>query len=289
MIDKISAIKRRMTSAFIADQVIIDAYKLLPGRTFDEQFSKASLESILFWTFATAVYALETLFDKHLREVEERVASLEPHTLRWYTRRAKDYLHGVRLEGDSDRYDTSRFTEAELAERRIIKYAVATESDTVVYLKVASADKAGSPQPLTDEERTAFEAYISEVKDAGVAVDIVSVAPDDLYLNLTVYYDPLVMSPDGTLHSNGRNLVEVTAREVVARLPFDGVYRTSDLMAALSALEGVSVIDIVSVETRSRHNGTRVKVDGYARPYAGYFAITELSIRYLPYNSYDNV
>ena len=65
----ISDIRREIAAAYIADPTIQHAYKLTAGKTFEEQFSKVSLESILFWAFASAVWTLETLFDKDRKSV----------------------------------------------------------------------------------------------------------------------------------------------------------------------------------------------------------------------------
>ena len=77
-------IRRSISEAFIADPTIQQSYHLTPGKTFEEQFSKVSLEAILFWVFASAIHALEELFDLHRKDVAELVAEAEPHTLRWY-------------------------------------------------------------------------------------------------------------------------------------------------------------------------------------------------------------
>lgn len=65
----ISDIRREIAAAYIADPTVQRSYKLDPRKTYDEQFSKVSLESILFWAFASAVWTLEALFDKHRTEV----------------------------------------------------------------------------------------------------------------------------------------------------------------------------------------------------------------------------
>ena len=109
----ISDIRREIAAAYIADPTIQHAYKLTAGKTFEEQFSKVSLESILFWAFASAVYTLESLFSKHRTEVAQLVSEAEPHTLRWYAQRAKAYLHGYSLPPYKDRYDLSAISPEE--------------------------------------------------------------------------------------------------------------------------------------------------------------------------------
>ena len=67
--------------------------------------------------------------------------------------------------------------------------------------------------------------------------------------------------------------------EVISRLPFNGEYRNSDLMAAIQAVEGVRVADIVKVEAAAGGSEAYSRVVGYRRPYSGYYALQDLTVR----------
>ena len=73
----IEEIKADMTANFIKQRAVISAYGLDGKKTFDQQFSRVSIESILFYVFAAALWTLEKLFDLHTAEVKERIEQLE--------------------------------------------------------------------------------------------------------------------------------------------------------------------------------------------------------------------
>ncbi|WP_418634603.1 hypothetical protein [Segatella sp.] len=282
----IEEIKKDMTDSFIENQAVISAYGLTAGKTFDEQFSRVSIESILFYVFAAALWSLEKLFDLHVSEVDSRIEQLEPHTLRWYVNKTKAFLYGHKLVADSDYYDTSNLSEADIEKDRVVKYAVASESNTVVYIKVAGERK-GKPCPLTDSQIAALNSYINTIKDAGVSVQLRNEQADLMRISLVVYYDPTLLSADGVSLADGSTPVDDTVKSVITNLPFNGVYRNTDLLAALQALSGVEVVDISKVEAKSRNADSFTEVVGFNRPYSGYFEIESLDVTYIQYSSIE--
>lgn len=279
----IEDIKKDMTDSFIENQAVISAYGLTAGKTFDEQFSRVSIESILFYVFAVALWSLEKLFDLHVSEVDSRIEQLEPHTLRWYVNKTKAFLYGHKLVADSDYYDTSNLSEAEIEEDRVVKYAVASESNTVVYIKVAG-EKNGKPWPLTDSQIAALNSYINTIKDAGVSVQLRNEQADLMRISLVVYYDPTLLSADGVSLADRSTPVDDTVKSVITNLPFNGIYRNTDLLAALQALSGVEVVDISKVEAKPRNADSFTEVVGFNRPYSGYFEIESLDVTYIQYS-----
>lgn len=279
----IREIKAEMTSAFVEQPVVQSTYGLSAGKSFDEQFSVISIESIVFYVFAVAVWTLEQLMGLHEAEVSEQIARLEPHTLRWYVGKSKTFMYGQKLNENRDDYDLTGLTEEEIDARRVVKYAVATESNTVVYLKVARRLD-GNPEPLTEGQLQAFRSYVDEIKDAGVAVVVRSEPADAICVVVVVYYDPTILSGDGVRLSDGARVVEGAVQGVITELPFDGVYRNSDLLHSLQSVEGVEVVDIVNVEVRPARQEEWVKVVGYNRPYSGYYSLESLDVKYEIYN-----
>ncbi len=88
----IEEIKKEMTATFMGMEAVKTAYGLDGSKGFDDCFSMASLESVLFYVFAACVWALEKIFDLHSADVEARIEMLEPHTLRWYVNKAKAFM-----------------------------------------------------------------------------------------------------------------------------------------------------------------------------------------------------
>lgn len=145
MARSISDIKNGMTAAFAKERAVVTAYGLDTRKTFDQQFSSVSIENVLFYVFACAVWVVEVLFDKHVAEVDSRIEQLEPHTLRWYVNKVKAFMYGYRLLENTDRYDTSSMSETDIDTAQVVKYAVATEDETTVYIKVAGRTDDGKP------------------------------------------------------------------------------------------------------------------------------------------------
>lgn len=282
----IEEIKADMTANFVNQKAVISAYGLDGKKTFDQQFSRVSIESILFYVFAAALWTLEKLFDLHTSEVDERIEQLEPHTLRWYVNKTKAFMYGHKLVTDTDYYDTDNMSETDIETAKVVKYAVASESNTVVYIKVAG-EKDGKPSLLTDSQLAALNSYINTIKDAGVSVQIRNEEADLMRISLVVYYDPTLLSSDGTSLTSGGTPVDDTVKSVITNLPFNGVYRNTDLLAALQALSGVEVVDISEVQVRTRNADEWTDVVGFNRPYSGYYEIESLTVEYKQYSAVE--
>lgn len=282
----IAEIKKDMADTFIKERAVISAYGLDGKKTFDQQFSPVSIENILFYVFAVALWTLEKLFDAHTEEVDDRIEQLEPHTLRWYVNKAKAFMFGRRLVTDTDYYDTTGMSETDIDTLRVVKYAVATESNTVVYLKVAG-EREGNPYPLPDSQLSALNSYINEIKDAGVSVQIRNEEADDMKMEIVVYYDPTLLSAEGVSLIDGSKPVEDAVRSTITSLPFDGVLRKSDLLAAITAANGVEVADITTLDVRPHSSDSWTPVVGYNRPYSGYYKINDLTVIYKQYSKIE--
>lgn len=282
----IEEIKADMTANFVKQRAVISAYGLDGKKTFDQQFSRVSIESILFYVFAAALWTLEKLFDLHTAEVKERIEQLEPHTLRWYVNKTKAFMYGHKLVADTDYYDTSNVSDTDIEAAKVVKYAVASESNTVVYIKVAG-EKEGKPSLLTESQLSALNSYINTIKDAGVSVQIRNEQADLMRISLVVYYDPTLLSADGVSLVSNDKPVDDAVRSVITNLPFNGVYRNTDLLAALQTIPGVEVVDIADVKVKARNAETWNDVVGFDRPYSGYYEIENLEVEYKQYSAVE--
>lgn len=284
----VEEIKKDMTAEFMKMEAVKSRYGLDGSKSFADCFSMASLENIIFYVFAVAVWALEKLFDLHRADVDARIEQLEPHTLRWYVSKAKAYMQGQKLVTDCYYYDTEGMTEQDIAAAKVVKYAVATESNTVVYIKVAR-EVDGNPAALTAGQLEGLTSYMNEIKDAGVSVQLRNEPADQMRISLLIYYDPtlLIIDANGNGSQNGKDPVRETTKQVIENLPFNGMFRKSDLMAALQALPCVEVADIKSVKVKPRNGAEWQTVEGYDRPFSGYYSIDALTVDYQPYNAIE--
>ncbi len=125
------------------------------------------------------------------------------------------------------------------------------------------------------------------VKDAGVAISLVNEDADKIKISMVVYYDPTAMDSNGTTEDGTQPVVEAV-QQVITNLPFNGVFRKSDLLAAVTAVPGVEVADISSVQVKTANAASFADVVGYDKPYSGYYAIDSLNVSYRSYDALNN-
>lgn len=281
----IAEIKQEMTNAFIADETIKALYELEPGKDFEAQFSKISLESILFYIVATCAWTLETLFDRHRQEVTELIDNLRPHTLLWYVNKTKAFQSECALKPDSDLYDNTGLTEDDIEKKRIVKYAAAVEKNGIVYIKVATGEK-GQRTPLSKVDEEALSTYLKKVKDAGIKLKLINEPADKFGIEIDIYYDRQVFFGGDDLYLIGTNKQPVhdTIASFVENLPFNGEYYNSALINALLDVEGVVLVDLKQATT----NGEPFTARRVPEP--GYFQVDKnaLKIKAIPYDTASN-
>jgi hypothetical protein len=282
----IAEIKTEMTDQWMSDEVVRQRYGFAPGTAFDAAFSRVSIEGVLFFVQAAAVWTLEKLFDLHRAEVTAIINELKPHSLRWYVSKAKAFMLGRALVVDSDYYDAAGMTDEEITAAQVVKYAAAVEKSAVVYLKIAG-DSSGEPSPLPPEQAEGFRAYIKEVKDAGVVVEVVNEPAEHFRLNMTVYYDPMVMDSAG-MSFDGTTPVQDTIKKFIKDLPFNGEYRNVALVDALQQIEGVVIPELHLAET-SRDGQAWDEVNAKVNPYSGYYKIYDEADLVLTFEPYQTV
>jgi len=279
MARKIEDIKKEMTRSFIENDEIKRIYGLNEGKSFEDEFSSVSLESILFYIVAFAMWTLEKLFDTHVSEVDDKIALLKPHSLKWYRNKAQVFQLGFALKQESDVFDNGNASFEQIESSKIIKYAAVTEAtaDSRLIVKIAT-EVSGKLHPITSAQKEAFEAYISEVKDAGVAINVINYLADQLRLTMEIFYDPLVIDADGNGILNGGRPVEEAIQQYMKELPFNGELVLAHLVDKLQQVKGVVIPHIISADSRWIEGGAYNNfspVDVRKLPESGYFEITD--------------
>lgn len=282
-----------MTDSFVNNPTVIEKYGLVEGKTFEEQFSTVSLENILFFVTATAVWMFGSeLLNAHKTGVENMLAQLKPHTLRWYVNKAKYFRYGQPLIAESDLYDDTGLTDEQITQMQVVKHAAAVEGGTDVFLlRIKTAGESGDElRPLTTQELEALRAYFAQVKDAGVNLTVTSGTPDDLIGNIRVYYDPMLLSSTGASLSDGGEPVKDSINNYLKNLPFDGVFSIMALTDAVQAVAGVKIVQVMELKSRYGTAAYTIIEDkiipdaGYLRVASWSASVSEsLKIRYLPY------
>ena len=240
--------------------------------------SKVAIWRLWVYIIAVAIWSLEKLFDQHRADIDKRLAELKPHTARWYRSKALAFQYGFDLLPDSDKFNNQGHTEEAIEASKIVKYSAVIESKNEGRLIVKIAGEQGNTlQPITDVQKQAFEAYLQEIKDAGVRLSVVNYQPDVLHLQMKIVYDPLVLDSNGQSIIHATKPVEEAIKSYLKRLPFNGELVLAHLIDALQQAEGVKIPHLVLAQskniTSSGDYGAFETIEISKIPTAGYFTI----------------
>ena len=240
--------------------------------------SKVAIWRLWVYIIAIAIWSLEKLFDQHRTDIDKRLAELKPHTARWYRSKALAFQYGFDLLPDSDKFNNQGHTEEAIEASKIVKYSAVIESKNEGRLIVKIAGEQGEQlQPITDAQKQAFEAYLQEIKDAGVRLSVVNYQPDVLHLQMKIIYDPLVLDSNGQSILHATKPVEETVKSYLKRLPFNGELVLAHLIDALQQAEGVKIPHLVLAQSKNitigGGYGAFETIEISKIPTAGYFTI----------------
>jgi hypothetical protein len=234
-----------------------------------------------------AIWLLEKLFDTHKDELSTALAQQKSGTKTWYRTKALAFQYGFNLLTDSDVFDNSAATAEQISNSKIVKYAAVVEGvDSRVVIKIAG-ETSGVLAPITVPQSEAFQAYIEEIRFAGVETTVINYTPDKLYLTLKIYRDPLLIDANGSSILNGGKPVETAIKEYMKELPFNGELVLAHLVDKLQGVEGVLIPHIVSaqsswIDATTNGYGTAQPINVKTIPVSGYFEVVDFkSIEYV--------
>lgn len=269
----IDEIKESIAADFMKNEAVADLFGFPTGDNFAKHFSKVSVINLLFYTFASAAWVVERLFEAHKAEVEARIEAAVPHRAQWYKTKTLEFMKDRTLVTDTDRYDTSGMTDDAIEAARTVKYAAAVESRdaSILTIKVAG-ESGGCRAPLAADEERQLAAYLAEIKDAGVRIDLVNREPDTFDCKVDLYYDAMLLPEN----------VEAACRDAIVayieNLPFNGEYTNMALVDALQAVEGVRIVEFKQASALSADGLRTEAIDARHIPTAGYFRAGEIDL-----------
>lgn len=280
MAASIAEIKKQMTDDFIANETVKQLYSLQAGKSFEEQFSAVSIESIIFFIVATAIWLNAQLFDQHKTDVLAILRDNKPHTANWYATRAKEFQFGYELNGETDQYNNERLTDVQIETARVVKFAAAVEASdqSVLFIKIAT-EANGTKQPISGAQLIAFNAYLGRIKDAGVRITTINSPADDLRLKMDIYYNPLILNSSGCrLDGTNDTPVQNAIRDYISNLSFNGLYVNQSLVDRLQVVDGVEIAELLQASSRYGGQVGYTAINARSRPYAGYYRITNSNL-----------
>lgn len=239
-------IKSKMTDEFINDESIKSKYELTPGNTFEQEFSKVSVENILFSIIAFAIWVHESLWDIFKAENEAEMAKQKVHSKQWYRQKALDFQYGFSVIPGTDQFDNTGKSEDEIEGSKIVAQAACIKmisSSGYGILRVKAAKLVGAElEQLSEPELSALRYYfMRHAADAGTQLKVTSGPADLLKLKIDVYFDPLVLSSNGErLDGSGSTPVVDAIKSYLKSLDFNGSLIIGTLENAIRSVHGVS-------------------------------------------------
>lgn len=274
---------------FIQNNVLRNLYGLNDGwqnfqgsalEFYNSKFSPVTIESLLIYIVSAAIAQLENFFDFFKSDVQNIVDNERYGYAGWYVKKSLEFQFGYNLN-DNGTYDDI----SEDAEVRVVHYVHAEENNNGigVLLKVAGETQ-GSFTPITKPQLEAFKNYINRIKPAGVLVSVRNEAGDNLYLKLTIYYNPLVLTQTGQRISDGTFPVKDAIKNYLNSIKFNGEFIKMKLVDEIQKVEGVEIVENTYasyIDGLGASNEILIK----HTPFAGYMEwddTTNLQITYLP-------
>ncbi len=245
----IKEIKKEMTDAFMADSVIRQRYGL-KGSSFEDEFSTVSVESIVFFIVASAVFVLEVFFDRFRFDVDNKISTAVLASIPWYHKICLEYQHGDELVYNDA---NGQFLYAEVNQaKQLVKYAACRDKGGGVLVLVSGEDEKGTPIALSNDVLVPFKSYLNKRKPAGVIVEVYSYDPDEISISLQVQYDPMLLNSDGSLIADRTVFpVEDAISGYLSGIVYGGMFNKTRLVDAVQAASGVADLLLGTVKVKA--------------------------------------
>lgn len=198
--------------------------------------SKVGFWRLLFSVITNAIFTLETNWDNFRSEILDIVNKGKIHSYLWYRDQLLKYQHGYQMQYINGSY---KYATTDTAAQVINQVAV-LNVEGVLRIKLAKENVNGDLEPLTSDELQGARDYVMKIKDAGTNAVVSSEFPDELKLDLLVYYDPAIMNGDGSLVSDAAVFPVVDAiKDYLSSLDFNGIYIPTTLVDFIQNAQGV--------------------------------------------------
>lgn len=262
----IAAIKKTMTDEFMASEEAQIKYGFSASDKWEDTFSLVSIENILFYVFAVALYSVELLLDNHITSVNNTLLTSLPHTSAWYCNTVLNFRYGVAVDTETGEYIDQGLSASKIEESQIVKFASVTENtnDSYITLKVAGETN-GERSKLSSTQLSALRAYLDIVRDAGVRITLLSQEADEFNVELSVVYSEIYDATD--IESE----IENTITQYIQNLPFNGIYSNMALVDVIQQIDGVVDVTVVSASYQGEEDTAPTAITSRAVADSGYF------------------
>lgn len=246
--------------------------------------SKVAVWRLWLWIVAIANWITEVVIEGHKEEIADLFQKRMYGTLQFYHAICFDFQLGYLLEWNGTQYAYSDTDSQAAQDSKIIKRASVVQAASQLQFKVAKED-GGVIDKLDPAEVSAFKSYLNDLVYPGTNYVVISENADDLRIDALIYFNPLVLAPDGSMLTDSNVYpVNDAINGYVQSLPFNGRMNLQKLVDAIQQAMGVE--DVVLNALESRYGGLNYAATGHEYvPFAGHMElrITDSSINYEAY------
>ncbi len=203
---------------------------------------QANTSKVGFWNFVKNVvafsrYQLELILQQHKQEVADMVKlDYAVGTVEWYKAKALEFQYGDKLIVQND--NTLVYAVVDTSKCIVSKSSVSTGTTGGIVVKV-NKGVAGNLQPLTNDEKGAFESYLTKVKMAGTFIAVQSAIANQLTLSAVVQIEKEIFKANGKRLDDDKESIVDGLKQFVNYVGYDEVIYLSDLIKHVQGVDGV--------------------------------------------------
>ena len=243
----VEQIRQQITTIFVSNMAAINIV------VNPNTWSSVNLFRLVINTVALCIYTHEVYFDNHAADVEEKLLELKPASRRWYAKKIKDFQFGFPLIPETDLFDNTGYTDAQIEASKVIKQVAVIKQINVygrvkLRLKIAGSDGTDIIQ-LGDDVVTALTAYLDdEAAPAGDHYEVEARPNDHIKMKWKIYYDPLILNAqggrlDGSASTPVKDAIESFLKDGI--IEFSGTYYLIKHIDWVQLVPGVVIPEIV--------------------------------------------
>jgi hypothetical protein len=271
----LAEIRQQLQQAWMSDSNVINKFGITTTDTFESRFPAATYTAIIINVVAYIVWLREQALGDWKSDIDLTALSTRYGTKEWWRKVCLAWQYG------SDSMlavsDGKVIYEIIDEDAKRVKFVALNEYGKTLQIKVAKGT-VGALEPLSQEELTSFEQYVSEVKPLGIKTQCLSLSPDIIQIEFDIYYD-------GELDANTvRANVEASIREYFYNVVFGGVIYRTKIVDAAQSVEGVNDVVIKTLNVGLYDGNFLLPMGRNYKSQAGYMQIDNIQLNLIVEN-----
>lgn len=232
---------------------------------YNDVFSRAGVLSTLISAVAYVIALKEWLFEDWKKEIEMVAAQGHYGTEAWWQKAAKEWQFGDEIKVIDGCMAYENVDES----KRIVSAVCVKSAGRSISICVAKGN-VGSLEALSQNELTAFSAYVDKIQPLGVSIGTFSGKPAKVFIIAKVYAGSELGEEEI------KKMVEGALNNYMAQLPFGGAIKVSAFYDLIMNIEGVRDVELTQI---SIDDGVKMMSEGKVvmreySPMSGYAEIS---------------